>query len=71
LWATLLAKKAEIGAFKAEMKKDPVYKLFSEEAGNELGDILRKLWQGEDNFLEIMEEEEKKQRKPVETTFQK
>jgi nucleoid-associated protein YejK len=44
------------------MKKDPMYGLFSEERGNELGDIIRKLWQGEEDFLKFQERKENKEK---------
>ncbi|KLL05243.1 MAG: hypothetical protein MRERV_3c063 [Mycoplasmataceae bacterium RV_VA103A] len=63
LYAAYQAKLRESKIFLGEIKKDPIYDLFSDEKEGELRDIIQKIWTGETSFLRFQKEEEDKEGK--------
>lgn len=61
LYAAYSAKLRESKVFLSEMKKDPVYDLFSDEKENELKNIIQKIWTGETTFLRFQKEDQDKE----------
>lgn len=62
LYAAYQAKLQESKNFLNEIRKDPVYDLFSDEKENELKDIIKNLWNGETTFLKFDKEEKEKEK---------
>lgn len=51
LFALLSQKNQEIKSLQAELKKDPVYSLYSQEKNNELANIVKHIFQGKETFF--------------------
>ena len=51
LFALLSQKNQEIKNLQNELRKDPVYSLYSQEKSEELGNIVRSIFQGEESFF--------------------